>query len=123
MQGATNVTLALALKYDLQLKILVTGGYYDLATPHYEGWFEMHHLPIPESLHKNIEYKYFPSGHMVFAHQESLKGLMTPWWTYRADQKPAEVMSPQVFAGRQRAIRRRSIGRNGSIRNSSNANP
>ena len=35
----------------------------------------MHHLPIPESLQKNIEYKYFPSGHMVYAIESSLKGL------------------------------------------------
>ena len=75
--GATNVMpdLAMALKYNPQLKVLVAGGYYDLATPYYEGWFEMHHLPIPDSLQKNIEYKYFPSGHMVYAHQDSLKGL------------------------------------------------
>jgi carboxypeptidase C (cathepsin A) len=77
VQGATNVMpdLAMALKYNPQLKVLVAGGYYDLATPYFEGWFEMHHLPIPDSLQKNIEYKYFPSGHMVYAHQESLKGL------------------------------------------------
>ncbi len=77
VQRATNVMpdLAMALKYNPQLKVLVAGGYYDLATPFYEGWYEMHHLPIPDSLQQNIEYKYFPSGHMVYAHQESLKGL------------------------------------------------
>lgn len=77
VQGATNVMpdLAMALKYNPQLKVLVAGGYYDLATPYYEGWFEMHHLPIPDSLQKNIEFAYFPSGHMVYAHQQSLKGL------------------------------------------------
>ncbi len=35
----------------------------------------MHHLPIPDSLMKNIEFHYYPSGHMVYAHQESLKEL------------------------------------------------
>lgn len=77
VRGATNVMpdLAQAMKYNPNLKVLVTGGYYDLATPYYEGVYEMHHLPIPESLQKNIEYKYFPSGHMVYAIESSLKGL------------------------------------------------
>ncbi|MDE2562158.1 MAG: peptidase S10 [Sphingomonadales bacterium] len=67
--------LATAMKYDPQLKVLTAGGYYDLATPFYQGWYEMHHLPIPEDLQKNISFKYYPSGHMVYAHQQSLKDL------------------------------------------------
>ena len=76
-RGATNVMpdLAQAMKQNPNLKVLVTGGYYDLATPYYQGVYEMHHLPIPESLQKNIEYKYFPSGHMVYAIESSLKGI------------------------------------------------
>jgi len=35
----------------------------------------MHHLPIPQKLQSNIEYKYYESGHMVYAHQQSLKEL------------------------------------------------
>ena len=42
--------LANAMKYNPNLKVLLNGGYYDLATPYYEGWYEMHHLPIPQSL-------------------------------------------------------------------------
>jgi len=67
--------LASAMKYDPQLKVSVNGGYYDLATPFYQGWYEMHHLPIPASLDSNIEYHYYKSGHMVYAHEESLKLL------------------------------------------------
>ncbi len=76
-RGATNVMpdLAKAMKQNPNLKVLVTGGYYDLATPYYQGVYEMHHLPIPDSLQKNIEYKYFPSGHMVYAIESSLKGI------------------------------------------------
>jgi len=67
--------LAAAMKVNPQLKVLVAGGYYDLATPFYQGWYEMHHLPIPARLQDNIEYHYYPSGHMVYAHEESLKKL------------------------------------------------
>lgn len=74
---ATNTIpdLASAMKYNPQLKILLTGGYYDLATPFYEGIYEMNHLPIPEKLRSNISYRYYQSGHMIYAHPESLKTL------------------------------------------------
>ncbi len=77
IRGATNVMpdLASAMKYNPNLKVLVAGGYYDLATPFYEGWYEMHHLPIPAKLQSNIEYRYYPSGHMVYAHEASLKQI------------------------------------------------
>lgn len=71
----TMPDLAMAMKYNPGLRILLTGGYFDLATPYYEGWYEMHHLKIPPKLQENIEYRYYESGHMVYAHQESLKAL------------------------------------------------
>jgi len=73
----TNVMLDLAtvMKQNPNLKVLNTGGYYDLATPYFEGVYEMEHLPIPESLRANIEYKFFPSGHMVYLNEPALAGL------------------------------------------------
>jgi carboxypeptidase C (cathepsin A) len=75
--AAPNVIpdLASAMKYNPDLKVMVNGGYFDLATPYYEGWYEMHHLPIPAKLQNNIQYRYYASGHMVYAHEESLKEL------------------------------------------------
>jgi carboxypeptidase C (cathepsin A) len=75
--GPLNVMpdLAVALKFNPQLKVMLAGGYYDLATPFYEGWYEMHHLPVPAALQSNIEYHYYPSGHMVYANEASLKAL------------------------------------------------
>jgi len=77
VRGILNVMpdLASAMKQNPQLKVMVNGGYYDLATPYYEGWYEMHHMPIPANLAGNIEYHYYQSGHMVYAHQASLKEL------------------------------------------------
>jgi carboxypeptidase C (cathepsin A) len=77
LQQATNTMpdLATAMKYNPDLKILLTGGYFDLATPFFEGWYEMHQLPLPERLQGNIQYRYYQSGHMVYAHQDSLKAL------------------------------------------------
>src|SRR5271154_4013989 len=74
---ATNVMpdLAIAMKYNPELKVLLNAGYFDLATPFYEGVYEMQHLPVPPDLQKNIEYKFYESGHMVYAHEASLKEI------------------------------------------------
>jgi len=73
----TNVMLDLAtvMKQNPNLKVLNTGGYFDLATPYFEGVYEMEHLPIPDTLRANIEYKYFPSGHMVYLNESALGAL------------------------------------------------
>ena len=75
--GAVNVMpdLATAMKYDPNLKICLNGGYFDLATPFFQGMYEMHHLQIPQKLQSNIEYHYYESGHMVYANEASLKQL------------------------------------------------
>ncbi len=67
--------LAAAMKANPDLHVMVNGGYFDLATVFYQGWYEMHHLSIPQSLTKNIQYHYYMSGHMVYVHVPSLKHL------------------------------------------------
>jgi carboxypeptidase C (cathepsin A) len=67
--------LANAMKINPALKIQLHAGYFDLATPFYQGVFEMRHLPIPANLQSNIEYKFYDSGHMVYAKDSSLKNL------------------------------------------------
>jgi carboxypeptidase C (cathepsin A) len=73
----TNVMpdLANAMKINPNLKVQLNAGYFDLATPFYQGVYEMHHLPIPANLQSNIEYKFYDSGHMVYAKDASLKLL------------------------------------------------
>ncbi|WP_158754978.1 peptidase S10 [Dyella sp. S184] len=77
LQSSTNVMpdLATAMKTNPNLKVYLNGGYYDLATPFFAADYEMHHLPIPASLEGNISYSWYPSGHMVYAHEASLKQL------------------------------------------------
>lgn len=77
LQTTTNVMpdLAMAMKTNPDLKVFVNGGYYDLATPFYAAQYEESHLPIPAALQKNISYAWYPSGHMVYAHAESLAAL------------------------------------------------
>ncbi len=67
--------LASAMKYNPNLKVMLNAGYYDLATPFYEGVYEMRHLQIPPKLQANIHYQFYESGHMVYANADSLKLL------------------------------------------------
>ncbi len=69
--------LADAMKMNPNLKVQLNAGYFDLATPFFEGMYEMSHLPIQDSLRKNIEMHFYQSGHMVYAHEPSLKDLHT----------------------------------------------
>jgi len=75
-QGANVMPdLANAMKVNPNLKILLNAGYFDLATPFFQGVYEMHHLPIPASLQGNIEFKFYRSGHMVYAKPAALASL------------------------------------------------
>ncbi|BCW89156.1 hypothetical protein sos41_23120 [Alphaproteobacteria bacterium SO-S41] len=76
-QQAANVMpdLAVAMKTNPTLHVQLHAGYYDLATPYFEGVYEMKHLAIPKELQGNIEYKFYDSGHMVYAHEDSMKIL------------------------------------------------
>lgn len=70
---AANVLpdLAMAMKYNPDLRVLVTGGYYDVATPYYAARYEMRQLPVTAAQRKNIEFRFYESGHMIYAHEPS----------------------------------------------------
>jgi carboxypeptidase C (cathepsin A) len=73
----TNVMpdLAAAMKYNPNLAVQLEAGYYDLATPFFQGVYELQHLPLPAKLQGNIEMKFYPSGHMIYANEPSLRAL------------------------------------------------
>jgi carboxypeptidase C (cathepsin A) len=75
--GPTNVMpdLAVAMKQNPNLKVMLNGGYYDLATPYFAAEYELRQLPIPASLRGNIEMHFYTSGHMVYAHEPDLRQL------------------------------------------------
>ena len=77
LPGPTNVMtdLAVAMKTDPNLQIMLNGGYFDLATPFFAAMYEMRPLPIEASLEKNIEMHFYTSGHMVYVHEPDLKLL------------------------------------------------
>jgi carboxypeptidase C (cathepsin A) len=65
--------LAYRMKMNPKMKVMLAGGYYDLATPYFEGVYEMHHLPMPRNLQANISYHYYEAGHMIYVKDDVLK--------------------------------------------------
>ncbi|MDP9044778.1 MAG: peptidase S10 [Pseudomonadota bacterium] len=75
MTADVTSDLATAMKVNPRLKVMLNSGYFDLATPYFQGIYEMNHLPIPAALRSNIELHFYDSGHMVYANEPSFKAL------------------------------------------------
>jgi carboxypeptidase C (cathepsin A) len=82
--------LAFTMKTDPKMRVMLSGGYFDLATPYFEGVYEMHHLPIPQVLQKNISYKYYESGHMVYVKESVLKQFKADVAAFVRDTKAGQ---------------------------------
>ena len=65
-------TLRKAMSMNPNLKVFVANGYFDLATPYMATEYTFNHLQIKEALQDNISMFYYPAGHMMYIHQESL---------------------------------------------------
>ena len=77
MAVAPNVLpdLAAAMKYNPNLRVMLNAGYYDLATPYFEGVYEMRHLPVPPNLQDHVETDLYEAGHMLYAKESVLHAL------------------------------------------------
>jgi carboxypeptidase C (cathepsin A) len=62
----TGVDLAEAMSQNPNLKVLVLNGYFDLATPFYATEFTFNHLGLEKNIQKNITFKYYRAGHMMY---------------------------------------------------------
>ena len=67
--------LAYAMKANPNLKVQLNSGYFDLATIYFAAEFELMHLPVPPEVAKNIEFRRYQSGHMVYLHEASRHAL------------------------------------------------
>lgn len=66
-------TLAESMTENPFLKIHVSNGYYDLATPQFASRYTFNHLNIAPALQKNITMDDYESGHMMYLNLPDLK--------------------------------------------------
>ena len=55
------------------LKVWVLCGYYDMATPFFAAEWVYDHVFLKGEYEKNLRFTYYPSGHMIYMHEPSLK--------------------------------------------------
>jgi carboxypeptidase C (cathepsin A) len=78
-------TLRRAMNLNPHLKVYVANGYFDLATPHFASDYTMNHLMLNAPLDRNIRRCYYEAGHMMYAHQPSLKKMAADMQEFVSD--------------------------------------
>jgi carboxypeptidase C (cathepsin A) len=48
------------------LRVLVVGGHYDLATPYFDSVYTIDHLGLPPELRDHVRMIQYESGHMIY---------------------------------------------------------
>ncbi|MCC7341308.1 MAG: peptidase S10 [Bryobacterales bacterium] len=65
--------LANAIRKNPSLKVLAANGLYDLATPFFQTELDLAQINLERNLVPNIEFTYYPAGHMIYLDVNSLK--------------------------------------------------
>jgi carboxypeptidase C (cathepsin A) len=76
-QPDTAVDLADAMRKNPKLHVFSANGWFDLATPFFATEYDLSHMMLPPSVAANVEFGYYPAGHMVYLNVEALKLMKT----------------------------------------------
>jgi carboxypeptidase C (cathepsin A) len=73
--GFLNVatTLAESLTHNRFLKVHVSSGYYDMATPYFGTIYTFNHLGVDADILKNVHRDFYTAGHMMYLNLPDLK--------------------------------------------------
>lgn len=69
--------LADAIRKNPRLRIFSANGLYDLATPFFITEYDLAHIELEPKLRGNIEFGYYPAGHMIYLNLDALKQFKT----------------------------------------------
>jgi len=67
--------LASAIRKNPHLKVFSANGYFDLATPFFATEYDLSHMELDPTLRGNVQFGYYPSGHMIYLDVDSLHKL------------------------------------------------
>ncbi len=74
-QPDVAIDLADAMRKNPKLRVFSANGYFDLATPFFETEYDLHHMLLPPAIASNVQFGYYPAGHMVYLNVDALKML------------------------------------------------
>ncbi len=77
--------LASAIRKNPHLHVFSANGYFDLATPFYVTEYDVSHMDLPAELRGNIQFGYYPSGHMIYLNVDALHKLRADLEKFIAD--------------------------------------
>lgn len=67
--------LSAAMRQNPHLIVYSLNGLYDLATPFFGTEYDLAHMQIPPEVKPNLRFAYYPSGHMVYLDEDSLRRM------------------------------------------------
>jgi len=71
----TSIALKDAMAKNPYMKIMISQGYYDMATPFYAAEYTVSAMNLEPELRKNISFNYYEAGHMMYIERNALKKL------------------------------------------------
>jgi carboxypeptidase C (cathepsin A) len=77
--------LASAIRKNPHLHVFSANGYFDLATPFFITEYDVTHMDLPAELRGNVQFGYYPSGHMIYLNVEALHKLRADLEKFIAD--------------------------------------
>ena len=70
------------------LQVYSLNGLYDMATPFFGTEYDLGHMQLDPTLHGNLHFAYYPSGHMVYLNAEALRQMKADLVAYYAAAAP-----------------------------------
>jgi carboxypeptidase C (cathepsin A) len=67
--------LASAIRKNPHLRVFSANGYFDLATPFFATEYDLSHMDLDPALRGNVQFGYYPSGHMIYLNVDALRKL------------------------------------------------
>ena len=71
----TVLDLSDAMRKNPHLRVFSANGWFDLATPFFGTEHDLAQLMLPESSRGNVQFGYYPAGHMVYLNVDALKQM------------------------------------------------
>ena len=79
----TVIDLGDAMRKNPHLKVFSANGWFDLATPFFSTEHDIAQMMLPPAIASNVQFGYYPAGHMVYLNVEALKefhGELEQWY-------------------------------------------
>ncbi|CAH0349633.1 peptidase S10 [Sphingobium sp. CECT 9361] len=81
----STADLSAVMRINPHLRVLSLNGYYDMATPFFATEQSLKHMMLDPSLQKNLQFKYYESGHMIYLNPQSLHQMRLDMERYYAE--------------------------------------